>query len=66
MLLQGLRQPWQPVGYAIDKAGGYTSGYLVMIAYCVLGLLCILPFLGRKSAGQPQAGEIETSLAESK
>ena len=51
------------VGYAIDKAGGYASGYLVMIAYCVLGLLCILPFIRRnsewrKSADQPQVAEV--------
>ncbi|MGH6629537.1 MAG: MFS transporter, partial [Burkholderiales bacterium] len=59
------------VGYAIDRAGGYTSGYLVMIAYCVLGLLCILPFIRqrsewRRSEGQLPAAEKETSLAESK
>jgi predicted MFS family arabinose efflux permease len=29
-------------GYAIDHAGGYSSAYLVMIAYCVLGPLCLL------------------------
>ncbi|MGH7186286.1 MAG: hypothetical protein ACREIB_08450, partial [Pseudomonadota bacterium] len=54
------------VGYAIDRAGGYTSGYLVMIAYCVLGLVCLLPFIRRRSEGQSQAAGIETSPAESK
>lgn len=43
------------IGYAIDRAGGYTSGYLVMIAYCVLGFVCLLPFIRRRSEGQSQA-----------
>jgi len=54
------------VGYAIDRAGGYTSGYLVMIAYCLLGLVCLLPFIRHRSEGQSSAAEMETSLAESK
>ncbi len=56
----------QPVvGYAIDRAGSYASGYYVMIAYCLLGLICLLRFIRQKSA-LSQAPEVTASLAESK
>jgi cyanate permease len=48
------------VGRAIDKAGGYGSGYMVMIAYCLVGLFCILPFT-RRRPGRPQPAQVEAS-----
>ena len=48
------------VGRAIDKAGGYGSGYLVMVAYCLVGLFCILPFT-RRSPEDPQPVRAEAS-----
>jgi MFS family permease len=41
------------VGSAIDHAGGYPSGYMVMVLYCLLGPLCLVA--SRRQEGQAVA-----------
>jgi len=35
------------VGYAVDKSGRYSMGYTVIVADCLLGLMCMLPLVFR-------------------
>ena len=52
------------MGYAIDSRFGYTGGYGVMMACCLLGLICVLPMIGR-SHDDSKFVELETSFKES-